>query len=171
MTSSALKIFCLWDPRVFSGPPDFHNLTFLWSKLRPFHGCPSTGFKGSWARMTMAMERVEKGTGCMTNCPEPKESSFLVVCDVSHLTWFGKRGSEPEHYWLYMEASLPMQMLRESSNWMNVKFTGGGEGYPKWVRTPDSDSLVDVRMKHCFNWAKYPHFQTRSIASAGCRSI
>ena len=83
---------------MFSHPPDFHNLAFLSSKLRLLHGCPSTDFKGSWARKLMGIERVEKGSGCTITCPELKESSFLVVCDVSHLSSFGKRGSELKCY-------------------------------------------------------------------------
>jgi len=46
----------------------------------------------------MGIERVEKGSGCTITCPELKESSFLVVCDVSHLSSFGKRGSELKCY-------------------------------------------------------------------------
>lgn len=65
--------------------------------------------------MIMGMEQVEKGTGHMTNCPELKISSiFGCLWSISfNLIWFGKRGSEPERYSLYMGASLPVQMLRD----------------------------------------------------------
>lgn len=52
-----------------------------------------------------------------------------------------------------------------------MKFTGGGEGYPKRVKSPGSDSPAGVRTKRCVISPKCPHFETSSIACAVCKSV